>query len=207
MKGSLIVITFFIAGIVAGYFDIIPRLTEMAGYSIYVLYLLIAIIGFEFGYKNLIPTIKKLDLTSFLLPLFTIGGTLIFTALAWLLLHSYPLHDYLAIGSAAGYYSLSSVLIMEYKKASAGLGIAAELGTIALLSNMTREIISLTCAPVFRKYFGWYAPIASAGVASIDVVLPVIVRNCGPGAVPVAIVQGVILEILVPVTIMLFCSL
>lgn len=207
MKGSLIVITFFIAGIVAGYFDIIPRLTEMAGYSIYVLYLLIAIIGFEFGYKNLIPTIKKLDLTSFLLPLFTMGGTLIFTALAWLLLHSYPLHDYLAIGSAAGYYSLSSVLIMEYKKASAGLGIAAELGTIALLSNMTREIISLTCAPVFRKYFGWYAPIASAGVASIDVVLPVIVRNCGPGAVPVAIVQGVILEILVPVTIMLFCYL
>ena len=29
----------------------------------------------------------------------------------------------------------------------------------------------------------------------------------GPGAVPVAIVQGVILEILVPITIMLFCSL
>lgn len=207
MKGSLIVIAFFIAGIVTGYYDIMPWLTGLSGYSIYVLYLLIAIIGFEFGYKNLIPTIKKLDLMSFLLPLFTMGGTLLFTTAAWLLLHSYPLHDYLAIGGAAGYYSLSSVLIMEYKKASAGLGIAAELGTIALLSNMIREIISLTCAPFIRKYFGWYAPIASAGVASIDVVLPVIVRNCGQHAVPVAIIQGVILEILVPVTIILFCSI
>ena len=207
MKGSIIVIIFFLAGIAAGYYDVIPSAVDLSGCSIYVLYLLIFIIGFEFGYKNLIPTLKRLDAVSLMLPLFTMGGTLIFTVIAWLLLRSLPLNDYLAIGSAAGYYSLSSVLIMEYKKASAGLGVAAELGTIALLSNMIREIISLTCAPLFRRYFGLYAPIASAGVASIDVVLPVITRYCGQEAIPIAIMQGVILEILVPVTIMLFCSI
>lgn len=206
MKGSIIVIIFFIAGIAAGYYDIVPQEIDLTGWSMYVLYLLIAIIGFEFGYKNLIPTIKGMNAVSFMLPLFTMGGTLLFTILTWLLLQSLPLKDYLAIGSAAGYYSLSSVLIMEYKKASAGIGVAAELGTIALLSNMIREILSLTCAPLFRRYFGLYAPIASAGVASIDVVLPVIARYCGQEAIPIAIMQGVMLEILVPVMIILFCS-
>ncbi len=207
MKGSLIVISFFIAGIAAGYYGIIPDAEELSGCSIYVLYLLIAIIGFEFGYKNLAATIRGLNSVSLMLPFFTVGGTLLFTIPAWMILRSFPLQDYLAVSSATGYYSLSSVLIMEYKKASAGLGTAAELATIALLSNMIREIISLTCAPFFRRYFGWYAPIASAGVASIDVVLPVIARTCGEKAVPIAIMQGVVLEILVPIMIMSFCSI
>lgn len=207
MKGSLIVISFFIAGIAAGYYGIIPDAEKLSGCSIYVLYLLIAIIGFEFGYKNLAATIRGLNSVSLMLPFFTVGGTLLFTIPAWMILRSFPLQDYLAVSSATGYYSLSSVLIMEYKKASAGLGTAAELATIALLSNMIREIISLTCAPFFRRYFGWYAPIASAGVASIDVVLPVIARTCGKKAVPIAIMQGVVLEILVPIMIMSFCSI
>ena len=38
-------------------------------------------------------------------------------------------------GSGFGYYSLSSIFITEYK--------GAELGTIALLSNISREIITL----------------------------------------------------------------
>lgn len=48
-------------------------------------------------------------------------------------------------------------------------------------------------------------PICSAGVASIDVVLPVIVRTCGSRAVLYAIVQGVVLEIAVPSLVFLFC--
>lgn len=41
-----------------------------------------------------------------------------------------------AIGSGFGYYSLSSIFITEYK--------GAELGTIALLANISREIITDT---------------------------------------------------------------
>ena len=46
----------------------------------------------------------------------------------------------MAVGAGFGYYSLSSIFITEYK--------GPELGTIALLSNITREIITLLFAPV-----------------------------------------------------------
>ena len=59
----------------------------------------------------------------------TILGTLAGTAVVSLLLTHRSLTDCLAIGSGFGYYSLSSIFITEYR--------GAELGTIALLANIT----------------------------------------------------------------------
>ncbi len=52
----------------------------------------------------------------------------------------------MAVGAGFGYYSLSSIFITEYK--------GPELGTIALLSNITREIITLLFAPLLVRWFG-----------------------------------------------------
>lgn len=207
MKGSLIVVAVFAAGLALGYSGVFGDGGDFSQYSMWVLYLLLAIIGFEFGHKSLIPTVKSLTVRSFLLPLFTIGGTLLFSAVAWLLLRGYSLSDYLAMASGFGYYSLAPLLIMEHKGGAGAAEAAAEIATIALMANMVREILSLTCAPFFKRVFGWYAPIAASGVASIDVVLPVIIRTCGQEAVAVAIVQGVVLEMCVPILVILFCSL
>lgn len=59
-------------------------------------------------------------------------------------------------GIGFGYYSLSSIFITEYR--------GAELGTIALLSNIVREMITLLLSPLLVKVAGPLAPIAAGGV-------------------------------------------
>lgn len=59
-------------------------------------------------------------------------------------------------GIGFGYYSLSSIFITEYK--------GTELGTIALLSNIVREMITLLLSPLLVKVAGPLAPIAARGV-------------------------------------------
>ncbi|MDE6578681.1 MAG: lysine exporter LysO family protein [Muribaculaceae bacterium] len=206
MKGSLLIVLVFSLGIALGYSGVIPSELNLSSLSMPVLYILIAIIGFEFGHKNLVPTLSRLTKKAILVPFLTVGGTLAFTFIAWAILQNYSLSEYLAMGSGLGYYSLAPLLIIDFKKEVIGMELATRLATITLMANMVREILSLTCAPVFKRVFGWYAPICASGVASIDVVLPVIVRTCGQEALPYAIVQGVMLEIGVPSLVFLFCS-
>lgn len=205
MKGSLLIVLVFCIGIGLGYSGLLPESTDLSDWSMGVLYLLIAIIGFEFGNKSLVATLPKITKKALVLPFLTIGGTLLAAVVAFLLLGGHSVRDYLAMASGLGYYSLAPLLIIDFKKSSVGVDAATELATITLMANMVREMTSLTCAPVFKRFFGFYSPVAAAGVASIDVVLPVIVRTCGNSAVPLAIVQGVILEIGVPTLVFIFC--
>ena len=142
-----------------------------------------------------------------MLPLATILGTLLFSALASLLVRDWDVFDCLAVGSGMGYYSLSSVLISQYMEASIGVQMAAELGTIALLTNIFRELFTIVFTPLLGKWFGPFAPIASAGVTAVDVCLPVIVRFTGDRMLPAAIVSGVVTDFSVPILVSFFCSL
>ena len=136
----------------------------------------------------------------------TIIGTLVFSAAASLLLTSWNIYDCMAVGSGFAYYSLSSLLIVQLKEASAGIEIASQLGAIALLANIIREMLALFGAPLYASFFGKFAPVSVAGINSMDVCLPVISRYSGKNIVPVAIIHGIILEISVPLLISLFCK-
>lgn len=106
-----------------------------------------------------------------------------------------------------GYYSLSSLLILDLRGPSLGTGVATQLAMLAFLTNMSRELVALTGAPMFRKYFGRLGPVAAAGVTSVDVTLPVIVKVCGSQTMVVAVVHGIVLEFTVPLLVTFFCSL
>ena len=149
---------------------------------------------------------KDIRFSSLLLPCFTIIGTLVFSAAASLLLTSWNIYDCMAVGSGFAYYSLSSLLIVQLKEASAGIEIASQLGAIALLANIIREMLALFGAPLYASFFGKFAPVSVAGINSMDVCLPVISRYSGKSIVPVAIIHGIILEISVPLLISLFCK-
>lgn len=142
-----------------------------------------------------------------LIPLATIGGTLLFSALVSVLLTRWSVFDCLAVGSGLGYYSLSSILIMELKTPDLGAQLATELATIALLTNVIRELVALVGAPFICKYFGKLAPISVAGVTSVDVALPSIIRVSGKEMVPLAIFHGLLVDMSVPFFISLFCKL
>ena len=58
----------------------------------------------------------------------------------------------MAVGSGFAYYSLSSILITQFKEPSIGLQLATELGTIALLTNIFREMMALLGTPITVSY-------------------------------------------------------
>ena len=210
MKGTLLVIAVFFAGCIAGWAGIIDlaKFGETGkNLTMYILYILIFLVGVSMGCN---PDLKRIFRSTtpglLLLPVSVIAGTLLFSALASLVLPKWNVFDCLAVGSGLGYYSLSSVLISQYREAALGVQLAAELGTIALLTNIFREMFTLLAAPVLNRLFGPFGVIASAGVTAIDVCLPVILRNSGNKILPAAIVSGVVTDFSVPFRVPFVCS-
>lgn len=206
MKNSIIVFLFFCAGCLLGFSGEIKL--DAHHISLYILYALMLQVGISIGSnKNLKQIVHQIRLKMLVIPLATIIGTLLFSALASLLLSRWSVFECMAVGSGFAYYSLSSILITQFKEPSIGLQLATELGTIALLSNIIREMMALLGSPLIEKYFGKLAPISAAGVNSMDVVLPAITRYSGKEMIPVAILHGILIDFSVPLFVSFFCSL
>lgn len=206
MKNSISVIAIFIVGCVAGAcYDIEFDIHNL---SLCILYALMLQVGIGIGSnKSLRESLRHVSPKILLVPLATITGTLLFSAVASLLLSQWSVFDCMAVGSGFAYYSLSSILITQFKEPSIGMQLATELGTIALLSNIIREMMALVGAPLIRRYFGKLAPISAAGVNSMDVLLPSITRCSGKEVMPIAICHGILVDLSVPFFVNLFCNL
>ena len=189
MKGSLIVILFFCVGCIMGALNKFQFDTHTI--SMYILYALMLQVGVSIGSNKNLKTII---------------GTLLFSALASILVSQWSVFDCMAVGSGFAYYSLSSILITQFKEPSIGLQLATELGTIALLTNIFREMMALLGTPLIKKYFGKLAPISAAGVNSMDVLLPSISRYSGKEMIPIAILHGILIDMSVPVFVSFFCK-
>ncbi len=198
MKGSLIIVGFFAVGICVGLW--FPQLDVPSSLSYYALCALMFCVGVGIGSDTkILRSFRSVNPRLMFLPLMTIAGTLAGTAAASALLSHRNLFDCLAIGSGFGYYSLSSIFITEYR--------GAELGTVALLANIMREIITLLCAPLLARYFGKLAPISMGGATTMDTTLPIITRASGQDYVIVSIFHGFCVDFSVPFLVTFFCSL
>ena len=208
MKGSLTVVAFFVAGCLLGWISNTQQITLNDDISRYVLYFLMLQVGLSIGSdKNILKILKSVRPKLLLVPLATIIGTLVFSAIAALFISKWNIFECLAIGSGFAYYSLSSILIMELKTASLGVQLATELGTIALMANIIREIMALLGAPLFVKYFGRFAPICAGGATTMDTTLPIITKYSGKDLVFLAILHGILVDLCVPFFVSFFCSL
>jgi len=206
MRQSLFVVLMFVVGCVVGAVSDIHW--QFHTISLVILYVLMFQIGLSVGCSdNLKAILGNFRPKMLLLPLATLTGTLAFSALASIFLVRWGAFDTMAVGSGLGYYSLSSVLITQLKMPSLGEQMAAELGTIALLSNIFRELAALVGAPFFRKHFGPLAPVCAAGVTSVDVALPAIGRVSGQAMIPVALFHGMVLDMSVPIMVPLLCQM
>ena len=147
MKGSLIIIGFFVLGTLCGIFHLIPVDAVMdSKVSFYALCALMFSVGLSVGNDpQTLKNFRSLNPRLVFLPIMTILGTLAGSAAVSLILTHRSLTDCLAVGSGFGYYSLSSIFITEYK--------GAELGTIALLS-------AASYLPCWQHRY-WYAGLAT----------------------------------------------
>lgn len=200
MKGSLIIVGFFTLGVLCGVFNWIPSAYLSDDLSFYALCGLMFSVGLSIGHNpQTIRNFRALNPRLMWLPVCTILGTLSAAALVSLLFPHRTTPECMAIGSGFGYYSLSSIFITEYK--------GAELGTVALLSNIAREIMTLLGAPLMVRWFGHLAPISSGGATTMDTTLPIITQYAGQQFVIVSIFHGFVVDFSVPFLVTFFCSI
>lgn len=200
MKGSLIIVAFFILGIVCGVMHWLPDLNAFGNVSVWTLYALLFCVGITVGNNTtLMKSFTRLDPRLMLLPMMTIVGTLAATAIVSLGMPHRSLTDCLAVGSGFGYYSLSSILITQYR--------GPELGTIALLANIIREVFTLLGAPLLVRYFGSLSPISCGGATTMDTTLPIITRTSGQEFVILSLFHGFLVDFSVPFLVTFFCTL
>ena len=205
MKGSLIIVGFFVLGALCGVYHLIPYDFTQSKLSFYALCALMFSVGVSVGNDpQTLRNFRSLNPRLIFLPVMTILGTLAGCAVVSLFLSHRSVTDCMAVGAGFGYYSLSSIFITEYK--------GPELGTIALLSNITREIITreiitLLFAPLLVRWFGNLAPISAGGATTMDTTLPIITRYSGQSFVVVSIFHGFVVDFSVPFLVTLFCSI
>ncbi len=200
LQGSLVIVSFFVLGVLLALSGWMAVSEQVSDFSFYALAGLMACVGASIGSDpQTLKNFRALNPRLVLLPLCTILGTLVATSLVSLLLGQRSLTDCLAVGSGFAYYSLSSIFITEYR--------GAELGTIALLSNICRELITLLAAPLLVRWFGRLAPIAAGGATTMDTTLPVIARTSGNELVVVSLFHGFVVDFSVPFLVTLWCSL
>lgn len=150
MKGTLLILTCFVCGVLAGLF--VPEQVDFdpAGITSVVLYLLLFLAGASVGGDNRVwVTLRQVRPRILLLPAGIIVGSLLGAAAISPLL-PISLRDALAIGSGMGYYSLSSILIADLR--------GETLGALALLSNILRELLTFIIAPLLVRIGGKLGP-------------------------------------------------
>ncbi|MBN1151542.1 lysine exporter LysO family protein [candidate division WOR-3 bacterium] len=200
MIKSIVIILFFSLGVFVGFFDYFPETLTGFDFSTYTLYCLIFLVGVDIGAdKKTFKALKRMNFKVFTAPISVILGTLGGVAIVSPLIQGVSFKESLAVGAGFGYYSLSSVFITKIS--------GETLGIIALISNLTREIITLLFTPILIKFFGKLAPIASGGATSMDTTLPVITKFSGSEYAFISILNGFLLTALVPFFVTLILNL
>ena len=200
MAGSLKILAFFALGVFLGYKHFLPDYLLEHDLSSYALYVLMFLVGLIIGLdRRSLDLLRKASWRLFLLPLGTAIGTYFGVLVLWIFWRFIGLKSLLAIASGFGYYSLSSIIIADLK--------GGVLAVVALLANIFRELLTLLLTPVFVQYFGPLSPILSGGATSMDTTLPVIAQYSGKQYVLLSVFNGLILTVLVPFLVTMFCVL
>ncbi len=173
----------------AGVRGFLPSLTNWA------LYFTLLAIGIDLGLKKMWKQFAALGHLVVIAPLgvalgSVVAGMIIGKLFGW------TFWEGGAVAAGFGWYSLSGVMISELHSVA--------LGTVAFLSNVIREIITIIITPFLAGRIGKFTLVAPGGAATMDTTLPIIAAVGPPGIAVIAFINGVILSCLVPILIPLF---
>lgn len=194
MRSGLGILAVFVLGLVLGRAGLLAgAASERALDLALCLMLFLAGMGMGFDVRAFL-VVRQLGLRALLLPLAIIAGSGLGGLCAWLALPllgmGLELAEVLGVGAGFGYYSLSSVLIGQLHSQA--------LGSVALIANISRELLTLLAAPLLVRFLGGLAPVATGGAASMDTCLPVIARCAGEQYAIMGVLSGMALTLAVP---------
>ena len=156
------------------------------------LYLLLFFIGIDIGKNdNILNDLKKLNKKVLFLPFVTIISSLAGGAVASILL-SLSVGESVAISAGMGWYSFSAIELSK---------ISVELGGIAFLSNIFRELLAIFLIPIIAKKIGSFESVSVAGATAMDSVLPIINRSNPAEISIISFYSGLVISIIVPILI------
>lgn len=180
-----------LAGILAGRYIIPANITPLLDNAVtYALALMVFGVGIDIGRnRKALNSLKALGWRVLFVPLAIAGGSLVGAAIATIVLNM-PLKEVLAVGAGLGWYSLSGVLIAQLY--------SVELGAIAFLANVFREMMAFILIPILVGYVGKLAAIAPGGATTMDSTLPLITKVTDSQTALIAFMSGFVLTALIP---------
>ena len=178
----ILAVAALVGGILCGLTDFGSSVTGfLVGHRDMILYLLMFLVGISIGmHHGLIKKIREYHVRILIIPTGIVVGS-IAGGMVCAVLTGIPMNVSTAIASGLGWYSLAGVTIENLA--------GAQMGSIAFLSNLMREI--------------FYSCIAPAGATSEDTTLPMMFKYTNEETVVLSVINGVICSALVPVLISL----
>lgn len=171
----------------------LPVLDALSQNTDLILYALMFSVGISVGMqRGLFSKIREYHLKVLIIPFGIVVGSFAGGVICSMILHI-PIGYGTAITSGLGWYSLSGVTISSLA--------SAELGSIAFMSNLMREMFSFLIIPFLAVHLNHYTCIASAAATSEDTTLPVILKYTNEETVVLSVLNGVICSLLVPILI------
>lgn len=181
-----------IIGILLGYFTKSYINFDISLLIQFGLYLLLFFIGIDIGKNdNILNDLKKLNKKVLFLPFITVISSLAGGAVASILL-SLSIGEAVAISAGMGWYSFSAIELSK---------VSVELGGIAFLSNIFRELLAIFLIPVIAKKIGSFESVSVAGATAMDSVLPIINRSNPAEISIISFYSGLVISIIVPILI------
>ncbi|MPM17204.1 Lysine exporter LysO [bioreactor metagenome] len=186
-------------GVLSGLFIIPDSLYNSTGILLDVgLCMLLFSVGVDIGSnKDIFKNLKNVGFKLLIVPAATVLGSL-FGGILCSILFKMNLFGSLAVASGFTWYTLSAIIITP---------VSAELGTIAFLTNVFREIIAFISIPFIAKHIGYLETIAVGGAISMDTGLPIITRNTSQEVVIISFISGIIISLMVPLLVPIFVGL
>ena len=181
-----------IVGILLGYFTKSYINFDISLLIQFGLYLLLFFIGIDIGKNdNILNDLKKLNKKVLFLPFITIISSLAGGAVASILL-SLSIGESVAISAGMGWYSFSAIELSK---------VSVELGGIAFLSNIFRELLAIFLIPIIAKKIGSFESVSVAGATAMDSVLPIINKSNPAKISIISFYSGLVISIVVPILI------
>lgn len=184
MNFTVLVLIALVLGFIVG------RLANIDFGNMYelMLYIQILLIGIDLGKSSGLRGVRQVGKFGFLLPLFTIIGSLLGGIIAFIVL-DIPLKYALAIASGMGWYSLCGPILAKY---------SAVYGVMGFLVNLAREIFTIIGYSFIIKKFPKDMALTIGGGTTMDSTLPIIVKFGGKDIMILSFVHGFILTLLIP---------